>query len=88
MLVASHIKGWADSTDSEKLDENNGLLLCAHHDALFDKHLISFDDDGNVVVSTQLSATECDHLGIKDIPRITVSAKMKPFLAVHRGKII
>lgn len=87
MLVASHIKGWADSTDMEKLDENNGLLLCVHHDALFDKHLISFDDAGNVIISTQLSESECEHLKIKNISKLTVSEKMKPYLAFHRGKV-
>lgn len=87
MLVASHIKGWANSTDSEKLDENNGLLLCVHHDALFDKHLISFDDEGNIIISTELSEAECEHLGIKSIPKLSVSAKMKPYLAAHRRKV-
>jgi hypothetical protein len=38
MLYASHIKSWKDSNDSEKLNEENGLLLCSHHDGLFDKH--------------------------------------------------
>jgi predicted restriction endonuclease len=87
MLIASHIKEWAESSDDEKLDENNGLLLCVHHDALFDKHLISFDDNGNLIVSSQLSPTECTHLGINAIPKLTVTAKMKPYLAIHRSKV-
>ncbi len=37
LLIASHIKPWAISNDKEKLDDNNGLLLCPNHDALFDK---------------------------------------------------
>lgn len=87
MLVASHIKSWAVSTDTEKLDENNGLLLCAHHDALFDKHLISFEDNGDLIISPTLSATEQADLQIAAIPSITVSVKMKPYLANHRSQL-
>lgn len=87
MLTASHIKEWADSTDAEKLDENNGLLLCAHHDALFDKHLITFDNAGNVQVSPTLTPQEQTDLGIDTIPNITVTAEMLPYLAVHQSKL-
>jgi len=87
LLIASHIKEWSDCTDAEKLDENNGLLLCAHHDALFDKHLISFDDEGKLIVSTTLSEDEKIKLRIPTIPSITVTSKMKNYLAVHRSKL-
>lgn len=43
VLVASHIKPAAKSNVYEKADYENGLLLCANHDKLFDQHLISFD---------------------------------------------
>ena len=87
MLMASHIKEWALSTDAEKLDENNGLLLCAHHDALFDKHLITFDDSGNVEVSPTLSDQEKVDLGLTALPSITVTQDMLPYLAVHQNKL-
>lgn len=87
MLIGSHIKSWKDSSDVEKLDENNGLLLCAHHDALFDKHLISFEDNGDLIVSTTLNANEQTELQIAAIPPITVSPDMKPYLADHRSKL-
>ncbi len=45
MLIASHIKPWRDSTDIERLDAANGLLLVAHVDKLFDKYLLSFRND-------------------------------------------
>lgn len=51
LLRASHIKPWAASTDHERLDPFNGLLLCAHVDALFDRGLISFEDDGAMLIS-------------------------------------
>jgi hypothetical protein len=35
-LIASHIKPWRSSSDTEKLDGYNGLLLAPHVDKLFD----------------------------------------------------
>ncbi len=32
-----------------------GPLLCANHDKLFDKGLISFDENGNIIISSKLS---------------------------------
>lgn len=87
MLIASHIKAWKDSSKSEKLDENNGLLLCAHHDALFDKHLISFKDTGDLLVSSTLTPAEKTSLQINSIPALTVDPAMKPYLADHRSKL-
>lgn len=87
MLTASHIKEWAASTDAEKLDENNGLLLCAHHDALFDKHLITFDNAGNAQISPTLTAQEQLDLGLTTLPGITVTPAMLPYLAIHQSKL-
>ena len=52
-LRASHIKPWKDSSDQEKLDGNNGLLLAPHIDHLFDQGYISFTDVGDFIVSTK-----------------------------------
>jgi predicted restriction endonuclease len=49
LLTASHIVPWKDCTgDREhwRLDGANGILLCAHYDRLFDRHLITFDVKG------------------------------------------
>ncbi len=48
LLVASHIQAWrnCESTD-ERLDGANGILLCAHIDKLFDRHIITFYKRGN-----------------------------------------
>lgn len=50
-LIASHIKPWKDSSNAERLDGNNGLLLSPHIDKLFDKGWISFSDDGELLIS-------------------------------------
>lgn len=44
MLIASHIKPWRESTNEERLDPMNGLLLVAHADKLFDRYLLSFKE--------------------------------------------
>ena len=89
MLIASHIKKWSDCTsNAERLDDNNGLLLCAHHDALFDKHLITFDEtSGNLIVSPTLSVAEQANLDIASIPNITVTPQMVPYLTDHHSKL-
>ena len=53
-LRASHIKPWAASTNTEKLDGFNGLLLSPHVDHLFDRGFISFTDRGDFLVSSDL----------------------------------
>jgi hypothetical protein len=58
LLRASHIVPWADcDTDTLRLDVHNGLLLSALWDAAFDSGLVSFADNGAILVSPQLS---CD----------------------------
>ena len=54
LLIASHIKPWSKSDNSERLSGNNGLFLSPHVDALFDKGLISFTKKGDFLVSPQL----------------------------------
>jgi predicted restriction endonuclease len=40
------------SNEQERLDVNNGLLLVATLDALFDRELVSFKDRGEVIISS------------------------------------
>lgn len=56
VLRASHAKPWAEcASDAERLDVFNGFLLVANLDALFDRFLISFDDDGGLLISPTLT---------------------------------
>ena len=45
-LVASHSKPWRDSSNEERLDGENGLLLTPSVDHLFDRRFIGFEDSG------------------------------------------
>jgi hypothetical protein len=55
-LRASHIKPWRHSTNAERLDGSNGLLLAPHVDHLFDRGFLTFDADGTIVISPKLTA--------------------------------
>jgi len=84
-LRASHIKAWHESTTAERLNPANGLLLVAHLDALFDKHLISFDDCGDMLVSSRIKDNDRRLLGIPQRLQKTLSDEERRFLAVHRA---
>jgi putative restriction endonuclease len=45
LLVASHIKPWADSDNRERLDPRNGVAACAIHDSAFDTGLLTVQRD-------------------------------------------
>lgn len=88
LLRASHIKPWKDAAPDEKTDPFNGLLLAAHLDAAFDVGLISFNDDGALLISSQLSEADRSRLGIGAAMRLRqVAALHQPYLAYHRSNI-
>lgn len=64
VLRASHCKPWRDSDNRERLDSNNGLVLSATLDALFDAGLIGFEDKGDMLVASVLSDDERTALGL------------------------
>jgi 5-methylcytosine-specific restriction protein A len=64
VLIASHIVPWKDSTDTERLDVHNGILLSPTYDALFDRHLISFDNAGKIILSDAVEAQAYQKIGV------------------------
>ena len=85
LLRASHIKPWRDSNKGERLDKFNGLLLTPALDHLFDRGLISFDDEGGILLSSQLKQVDALLLGVRDDMKLCyVDEKHKPYLAEHR----
>ena len=87
LLRASHIVPWADCTDAQRLDVHNGLLLSALWDAAFDRGLISFAEDGTVLVNPKLSETARKALGIATAPPLTgLRAEQLANLALHRAR--
>jgi hypothetical protein len=87
ILISSHIKGWSECNDSERLDPDNGILLSPNVDSLFDKHLISFNDNGSMILSERISNSELEVLGLKSSMVIDVTEGMKPYLKFHRSRL-
>lgn len=87
LLVASHIKPWADSTRKERVDVNNGLLLCPNHDKLFDRGYISFDDNGGILISKTLSDKNQIYMNVNQELSITMSKKTQEYMKYHRENI-
>lgn len=49
LLVASHIKPWSKSSQQERVDPTNTILLCRLHDGLFENGHLSLDDTQTVI---------------------------------------
>lgn len=88
LLRASHIKAWKDSDNKERLDPDNGLLLVANIDAAFDKHLVSFCDNGKMLFSKALGNQPNETLGV--LPDAKIRHKLNPqqtkYLDQHRKR--
>lgn len=86
LLNASHIKPWKYSSDLERTDKFNGLLLCPNHDKLFDQGLITFTDEGNIIISNNLTPTTKKILGLTESIYIYLEEAHKTYLSWHREK--
>ena len=86
LLIASHIKSFMESSDIEKYDIDNGILLSPNLDKLFDYHLISFDKNGHIILSKSISMKDFHILGIqKDMKLKFINDGMEKYLQIHRG---
>ncbi|MEJ8837743.1 HNH endonuclease [Ramlibacter sp. AN1133] len=83
VLRASHVVPWRRSTDEERLDPSNGLLLSANLDALFDRALITFDEQGDLHVSRLVSDEQRAMLGISRGLQIRPTSKRAVYLRRH-----
>ena len=84
LLIASHIKPWRECLPNEKLDIENGFLLCPNHDKLFDGGWITFDDKGKIIISNQLLENERKEMNISEDLCIEITDKNKEYLQYHR----
>ncbi|VAW71889.1 hypothetical protein MNBD_GAMMA12-1819 [hydrothermal vent metagenome] len=85
ILVASHIKPWANSSNSERLDMYNGLLLTPNLDKAFDKGYISFADTGRIIISPLLEKPEI--ISINSSMTIELLNEHKIYLKFHRENV-
>jgi len=85
VLVASHIVPWKQATNAERLDPFNGLLLTPNLDRLLDQCLISFNDDGSMLLSKDLTAEIMAALGVSEKSKLRfVRPAALPYLRRHR----
>ncbi len=88
LLKASHMMPWSEcTTDAQRLDVHNGLLLSALWDAAFDAGLATFDEAGVVLTSARLEGAALEALAIDKVPRLVLRDEHQPYLAYHRSHI-
>lgn len=84
-LVASHIKPWRDSDNNERLDSFNGLLLLPNIDKVFDLGFISFEEQGEIMLSSELHFTNI--LNISESMKVNLSDRHQEYMDFHRKHV-
>jgi HNH endonuclease len=88
VLIASHIKPWKNSNNSERVDPYNSLLLVPTLDKLFDLGYISFKRNGEILVSEKINPAECKKIYLsKDLHLRSVPERTISFLEYHQEYI-
>jgi hypothetical protein len=89
-LIASHCKPWRDSTNVERLDGENGLLLTPSIDHLFDKGFVSFEGNGRLIISPVAHRPSLIKMGIEvdhDVNVGAFSEGQRSFLEYHQENV-
>jgi putative restriction endonuclease len=90
-LIASHCKPWRDSTNEERLNGENGLLLTPSVDHLFDRGFIGFENSGELIISPVAHRPSLQKMGIETERRVNVglfTEGQKHFLDFHRTSVL
>jgi len=53
LLIAGHVKPWANCDDIERLNPNNGYLFSPNEDLLFGKGWMTYAEDGSIICIDQ-----------------------------------
>jgi putative restriction endonuclease len=89
-LIASHIKPWRESDNRERLFQGNGLLLTPTIDHLFDRGFISFENNGELLISPVAHKESVEKMAIATDRVVNVGGFAEPqkeFLEFHRAKV-
>ena len=87
VLVASHILQWASSDNNQRLDVHNGILLSPTYDALFDRHLISFENTGKIILSDSIEMHAFKKIGVTGQEKINNLSNFNfEYLEKHRNQ--
>lgn len=90
-LRASHCKPWRDcTTNEERLDADNGLMLTPSIDHLFDRGFISFENSGRLLVSPVAHRNSLMKMGVPIVGTVNVGSfrpEQRPYLEYHRDLV-
>ncbi len=90
-LIASHCKPWRDSSNEERLNGENGLLLTPSIDHLFDRGFIGFEDSGNLIISPVAHKPSLQRMGVESARVVNVGTfteGQRKFLDYHRDAVL
>lgn len=90
-LVASHCKPWRDSSNEERLDGENGLLLTPSTDHLFDRGCIGFEDSGRLIISPVAHLPSLQRMSFETQRLVNVSGfteGQRAHLDFHRNAVL
>ncbi|WP_347549904.1 HNH endonuclease signature motif containing protein [Pseudalkalibacillus hwajinpoensis] len=87
VLKASHSKPWKDSTNIERVDPYNGLLLCSNHDALYNEGLIAFDGQGRLHISSVIRNEDYVMYGLAPRAKLQIYFENKVYFKWHKKYI-
>lgn len=90
LLIASHIKPWAASTDEEKVDPFNGYMLSPLYDKLFDRGFITFTEKRHVILSEFISPYTWKQIGLRNgtfIKSMLIDDKRIEYLKFHHEAV-
>lgn len=89
LLIANHIKPWRDSSNEERLNKFNGLMLSPHIDALFDQRLISFERQGSMLIHPSLDPSILKRWSIDPQQKVEpFIPEQEIFLSHHRERFL
>lgn len=85
LLIASHINPWSESSNDDRLNPYNGLLLIANLDKALDSGLISFKTTGEIMISPLFKDFRL--AAVDEKMKLKLKPKHQPFLDYHRQHV-
>jgi putative restriction endonuclease len=89
-LRASHCLPWRASSNEQRLDPENGLLLTPSIDHLFDEGFISFEGDGRLLISVVAHKESLSKMGVPVEAPFNAGAftsGQRRYLEMHRDSV-
>ena len=89
LLIASHIRPWHRCPENDqRLDPSNGLMLTPTFDRMFDRGLMTFEDNGDVYVSPSVRRDVIDRIGLDARSNVgSFRSEQHEYLDYHREHV-